>query len=99
VVWDAVRLILAMYVEVAMNRRIAPLLLLATVIFPASIAVAQLQEGIKGKVVSVTDGDTLTVLDEDKTQRKIRLAGIDAPEKKQPHGTKAREALAAKMFG
>jgi endonuclease YncB( thermonuclease family) len=41
----------------------------------------------------------LTVLDASKTQHKIRLAGIDAPEKGQPFGTKARENLAGKVFG
>src|ERR1700731_3445886 len=51
-----------------------------------------------GEVVAITDGDTLTVLDESKTQHKIRLAGIDAPEKGQAFGTKARENLAAKVF-
>jgi micrococcal nuclease len=54
---------------------------------------------LSGKVVAVADGDTLTVLDESKTQHKIRLAGIDAPEKGQAFGTKARENLAAKVFG
>jgi micrococcal nuclease len=53
---------------------------------------------ITGKVVAIADGDTLTVLDESKTQHKIRLAGIDAPEKGQAFGTKARESLAAKVF-
>jgi endonuclease YncB( thermonuclease family) len=53
---------------------------------------------LTGKVVAIADGDTLTVLDESKTQHKIRLAGIDAPEKGQPFGTKARENLAAKVF-
>jgi micrococcal nuclease len=53
---------------------------------------------ITGQVVKITDGDTLTVLDESKTQHKIRLAGIDAPEKGQAFGTKARENLAAKAF-
>jgi endonuclease YncB( thermonuclease family) len=54
---------------------------------------------ISGKVVAIADGDTLTVLDHAKVQHKIRLAGIDAPEKGQPFGTKAREALAGKVFG
>ncbi len=53
---------------------------------------------ITGQVVKIADGDTLTVLDETKTQHKIRLAGIDAPEKGQAFGTKARENLAAKVF-
>jgi endonuclease YncB( thermonuclease family) len=53
---------------------------------------------ITGQVVKIADGDTLTVLDESKTQHKIRLAGIDAPEKAQAFGTKARENLAAKVL-
>ncbi|HEV3303786.1 MAG TPA: thermonuclease family protein [Planctomycetaceae bacterium] len=53
---------------------------------------------LTGKVVKIADGDTLTILDADKEQRKIRLAGIDAPEKGQPFRTKAREAL-GKVFG
>jgi micrococcal nuclease len=54
---------------------------------------------VDGRVVKITDGDTVTVLDGSNTQHKIRLAGIDAPEKGQPFGTKARENLAGKMFG
>ena len=51
-----------------------------------------------GKVVSIADGDTITVL-VDKTQYRIRLVGIDAPESKQTFGTKAKKALADKVFG
>jgi endonuclease YncB( thermonuclease family) len=53
---------------------------------------------LTGEVVKIADGDTLTILDGSKTRHKIRLAGIDAPEKGQAFGTKARENLAAKVF-
>lgn len=49
---------------------------------------------ISGRVVSVADGDTITVLDANKVQHKIRLAGIDAPEKSQAFGQRSRESLA-----
>lgn len=39
-----------------------------------------------GKVVSVHDGDTFTVVDEESRQVRVRIAGIDAPEKDQPYG-------------
>lgn len=48
---------------------------------------------ISGKVVGVADGDTLTILDDSKTRHKIRLADIDAPEKGQPYGNRARQRL------
>jgi endonuclease YncB( thermonuclease family) len=54
---------------------------------------------ITGKVVSVADGDTITVLDSERTQHKIRLAGIDAPERKQPFGQRAREHLSSMVAG
>jgi endonuclease YncB( thermonuclease family) len=48
---------------------------------------------LQGKVVSVADGDTITVLDDNKIQHKIRLQGIDAPEKSQPFGQKSKQSL------
>jgi endonuclease YncB( thermonuclease family) len=48
---------------------------------------------LQGKVVSVADGDTLTVLDDNRTQHKIRLQGIDAPEKAQAFGQKSKQSL------
>lgn len=53
---------------------------------------------LSGHVVAVADGDTITVLDSKKGQHKVRLAGIDAPEKRQPFGTRSREHLAALVF-
>lgn len=52
-----------------------------------------------GKVVGVTDGDTVTVLYEGKKQYKVRLQHIDCPETRQPFATKAKEALSSKVFG
>jgi micrococcal nuclease len=43
------------------------------------------------KVVHVTDGDTITVLNDTNNQIKIRLNGIDCPEKAQAYGNKAKE--------
>lgn len=47
-----------------------------------------------GKVIKVADGDTITVLDDTNTQHKIRLSGIDAPEKRQAFGNVSRQSLA-----
>ena len=53
---------------------------------------------LEGKVIRVVDGDSITVLDSEKEQQKIRLAGIDAPERKQPYGKVARQFLAKHIF-
>lgn len=50
-----------------------------------------------GKVVGIADGDTLTVL-ADNTPHKIRLAEIDAPEKMQAYGERAKQSLAELCF-
>jgi endonuclease YncB( thermonuclease family) len=52
----------------------------------------------EGKVVGVSDGDTITVLDSKKKQHKIRVAGIDAPEKGQDFGNKAKEHLSDLVY-
>lgn len=49
---------------------------------------------LRGRVVRVADGDTVSVLDTSNTQHKVRLYGIDTPERDQPHGTSAKNALA-----
>ncbi len=46
---------------------------------------------LTGKVVKITDGDTLYVRDANYQQHKIRLAGIDAPERKQAYGLASRQ--------
>lgn len=45
-----------------------------------------------GQVIGISDGDTLTIL-VDKKPIKIRIAEIDAPESKQPFGTRSKQAL------
>jgi endonuclease YncB( thermonuclease family) len=54
---------------------------------------------LEGKVVSVHDGDTITLLDATKHQHKIRLAGIDAPELSQAFGRVSRQHLADQVAG
>lgn len=57
-----------------------------------------LADTLAGNVVGVSDGDTITVLDSDKRQHKIRVAGIDAPEKNQPFGQRSKENLSRLVF-
>ena len=54
---------------------------------------------LHGRVVGVADGDTITVLDSNQKQYKIRFAGIDAAERKQPFGTRSRQNLARYVAG
>lgn len=50
-----------------------------------------------GKIVGVTDGDTVTLLVE-RSQYRVRLTEIDTPESGQPWGTRAKQALSDKVF-
>jgi endonuclease YncB( thermonuclease family) len=54
---------------------------------------------LTGRIVGVSDGDTVTLLDAQKGQTKIRLTGIDAPEKKMAFGQRAKEHLSDLVFG
>ena len=51
------------------------------------------------KVVKVSDGDTVHVLDQAREKHKIRLGGIDAPEKKQAFGKQSTKNLARYVAG
>lgn len=70
----------------------------ATLAVLLSIATAQAGT-LVGLVVGVTDGDTITLLDDQRTQHKIRLSGIDAPEKAQAFGQRSKEHLSSLVFG
>ena len=48
---------------------------------------------LTGRVVRVADGDTVSILDKSNTQHKVRLFGIDTPERDQPYGKSAKQVL------
>ena len=53
---------------------------------------------LEGHVVGVSDGDTITVLDDAKTQHKVRFSGIDAPENGQAFAKESQRSLSALVF-
>lgn len=54
---------------------------------------------IRGRVVRILDGDTLEVLQQNGELTRVRLNGIDAPEKAQPFGQRSRQALTEMTAG
>ena len=77
------------------------LLLIACLLLPSEIRAIEssgIYRGISGPVISVLDGDTLEVLHNNRAER-IRLSGIDCPEKSQAFGKKAKHAASALAFG
>lgn len=75
------------------------LVLTALAMLLAACTSAPAESGIAGRVVAVKDGDTLELLTADKRLYTIRLAEIDAPEKGQPYGQKAKQVLSDLCFG
>ncbi len=67
--------------------------------FLVFLSLAALADTLTGKVVKITDGDTLYVLDANYKDHKIRLAGIDAPERRQTYGLASRKHLASLVAG
>jgi len=72
--------------------------LIASVFF-VFLSIPAFADTLTGKVVKITDGDTLYVLDANYREHKIRLAGIDAPERKQAYGLASRKHLASIVAG
>src|SRR5262245_50261614 len=64
----------------------------------AALATALFAEDFSGKVVGISDGDTIRLMYEGRAQR-VRLWGIDAPESKQPWGTRAKQYTGDLAFG
>ena len=63
-----------------------------------SLALPVAAATIEGRVVGVTDGDTITVLDHQNVQHRVRVASIDAPERKQPYSSRSKENLSWWIF-
>src|SRR5262245_45884191 len=63
-------------------------------LFLASHAAAEI---LSGRVVGISDGDTLTVVVKER-QVKVRINGIDAPEKGQPFAEQSKQNLARMAF-
>lgn len=72
--------------------RLAGAFLFAALALPCAAA------ELTGRVVGVSDGDTITVLDTNHMQYKIRLAGIDAPESKQAFGSRSKQHLSSLVY-
>ncbi|HEX4985058.1 MAG TPA: thermonuclease family protein [Burkholderiales bacterium] len=72
---------------------------LAAIALLAGFACNAFAATLQGRVVGVSDGDTVTVLTAENRQLKIRLSGIDAPEKKQSFGAHAKQTLSRQVFG
>ena len=67
------------------------------VFFLLLLSVTAVADRLRGEVVGITDGDTVTLM-VNREQYKIRLAEIDTPERGQPWGAGARQALSEKVF-
>ncbi len=80
--------------SLSLLRLLPALLVLTLLIFPPAHA-----DTLNGKVVRILDGDTVEVLDARNRTHRVRLAGIDAPESKQPFGAKAKRVLSELVGG
>jgi endonuclease YncB( thermonuclease family) len=80
-------------------KSVAVLIVLTLLLFPLLALTAPAPNVLEGRVIHVADGDTITVLDSNNVQHRVRLAGIDAPEKGQPFGDRSRQSLSRTVMG
>src|SRR5215218_1321352 len=73
--------------------------LLAALALLLSLSQTAFARELHGRVVGIGDGDTLTLLTGTREEVRVRLAGIDTPERGQPFGDRARRALSDVAFG
>ena len=76
-----------------MGRELAVLAALLAATISAAMAAS-----LSGVVVGVHDGDTVTVLAEGNVSHKVRLLGIDAPEKAQDYGNRSKQSLSSMVY-
>ncbi len=76
-------------------KKILTLLILLMNLFVCAVSASNL---IQGQVVGISDGDSITLMDSDHRQHKIRLQGIDAPEKAQAFGQTSKQSLSNLVF-
>ena len=69
-----------------------------SIVFTSLISLSAFADILNGRVVGVADGDTVTILDSNNVQYKIRLMGIDAPEKSQAFGRESKKNLSNLIF-
>src|SRR5215510_13974249 len=80
-------------------RLIRRVLTVTAILSAALLDVFAQPQTITGKVVGVSDGDTIRVLDAGNQQHKVRLDGIDAPESNQDFGGLSKQSLSDLVFG
>lgn len=71
----------------------------ALVLFAGAAPACYAGPPLTGRVIGLADGDTITVLDSSHVQHKVRVAGIDAPEKGQPFGKRSKAHLSLLVMG
>jgi endonuclease YncB( thermonuclease family) len=77
--------------------RVVLRLILALTLIGATVSGAT-ADSLRGLVVGVADGDTVTVLTGQKTRFHVRLLGIDAPEKSQDYGQRSKQSLSGLVY-
>ena len=72
---------------------------LAAALLGETVEAGEPQWTIEGYVVHVGDGETVMILDKHRLEHRVRIDGIDAPEKEQPFGAAARRHLYDLTYG
>ena len=80
------------------NRLFLLLFLLVSSSALSCVGFTSAQDTLHGKVISIADGDTFTMLLDNKTTVKVRLASIDCPERKQPYSAVATKFTSDAIF-